>query len=565
MDGDSKESDIGSLLEVNRLDYRLPPSLAVANSRSMKSYPALNQSSNFGDKVTFVLSSGAAYLDLMNSMISFDVVFNDTNGAGTCKGARIPAHCGWLQAIQAYTIVHSSGVELDRQNDCVGEWTQIQNYYNRSQQKRRVQGSLYGLNDSTWPSGVLRNTTTSFSDAIGDDFYSPEIGSTALGAGYYTLSAEGPGSGLGTIPVEFYDDRRWRQKRDLANRTTLEAMGEVATDISGYKEDINLVAGGAAGGTRVHVVIPLAQIAGIFDVDLLAPSFLAAGLRIELQFYSREHFFQKVSIVTGVSPAQVYAAEPWTATQSVTIQNAKIQVESFTLTDSIVRKLSQISAQNGLEWYWDAIHQSSVSTGQKTASFQINRALSRANSVIVKSRSVSRIGAVVYDSYASDPWEVQGVAYDDTTALTVNNTAQDGTMTAFQIQLGAQYIPAAPVKYTEEYLHSALKTFNQFRRSDEVGGVPLWLFKGIDPIFHSLAGAVADPARAGLAIAALPLESSSTLQQSGSAISAQRTAVVNIEFKYARAADGSNMRRLDLFVPYSKLATLYLDSVVVRS
>jgi len=35
------------------------------------------------------------------------------------------AHCGWLQFIKAYRVIHSSGVEPDRQNDTVGEWTQI--------------------------------------------------------------------------------------------------------------------------------------------------------------------------------------------------------------------------------------------------------------------------------------------------------------------------------------------------------------------------------------------------------------------------------------------------------
>ena len=66
----------------------------------------------------------------------------------------------------------------------------------------------------------------------------------------------------------------------------------------------------------------------------------------------------------------------------------------------------------------------------------------------------------------------------------------------------------------------------------------------------------------GLAVSAVPLESSSTLQQSGAAISAQRTAVVNMTWA---KSDDTDDRKIDAFVPYSKLATLFLDSVVVRS
>ena len=192
--------------------------------------------------------------------------------------------------------------------------------------------------------------------------------------------------------------------------------------------------------------------------------------------------------------------------------------------------------------------------------------MSRACCVIIKSRTNANMSGstqAAADSYASDPWQLQGIRYDDTTtAITATNRAMDGTMTAFQVQLGAQYIPALPTVSPQEFLHSALKTFNQYRRSDEVGGVPLWSYMGIDEQY-SFDNARPDQVRAAKAISAVPLESSSTLQQSGSAISAQRTAVVNFEYKYDRTTD--TPRRVDLFVPYSKLATLYLDSVVVRS
>ena len=38
-DQDDSKADISSLLEVNRLDYRLPPSLSVATARSSSAHP----------------------------------------------------------------------------------------------------------------------------------------------------------------------------------------------------------------------------------------------------------------------------------------------------------------------------------------------------------------------------------------------------------------------------------------------------------------------------------------------------------------------------------------------
>jgi hypothetical protein len=550
LDEDYK-ADISSLLEVNRLDYRLPPSLSIATSRAEKHYPALNQQTQMGQPIIFTLSSGASYVDLLNSYISFYVGFSAGINV-VQQGVRMPSHIGWANMFQKYIIIHSSGVELDRQNDAVGEFIQIQNYYNRSREKRRIQGSLYGLNECPYPSAVYRDTTVAYQELAGQTFFN------AIGPG----NAAAPSN-----PAQFPDgiahngqgdyDKRWFGKYSLGGG------GVPVPDYpaGGFWEerDVNVVTaggflpqpgGGAANPAAtqyIQVTIPLSHIAGFFDVDLLAPSFLCAGLRIELYTYPAPYFFQLYPSFGNQNPV-------WDPSQVVTIYNPTINVESFTLTDSIVRKLSQISSQSGLEWYWDAVHQTSTVTAQQSTSIQVSRALSRANNAIIKTRSVNVIQAPTADHFASDPWDLLG----SSTA----NAAVDGTMQAYQVQLGAQYIPALPITTTPQYLHSALKTFNQFRRSDEVGGPTLAEFRAILAIASAANGA-ADTYFGGLAISAVPLESSSTLQQSGAAISAQRTAVVNITWNYARTA--VTQRRVDLFVMYSKLATLFLDSVVVRS
>jgi hypothetical protein len=301
-----------------------------------------------------------------------------------------------------------------------------------------------------------------------------------------------------------------------------------------------------------RVVIPLCQLAGICDHDLLAPSYLTAGLRIELSFYQKEHFFVKQGV--------------WNVADTVTITKPEINLECFQLTDSIVRKLSQISASSGLEWYFDAVHHMSSTMATKQVTVQITRALSRCNNVIVKSRHDSAINRYDQDSLASQPWvyDVPKAGADAVAAAEENGVS--GNLEAFQVQLGAQFIPSQPIQYREDFLHSAMKTFSQFRRSDEVGGVELPTFTGVKKTQGALA--VASTYKPGLAIAAIPLESSSTLQQSGSAISAQRTAVVNLSYANDVGQLGAlpgSLRRVDVFCVYSKLCSLFLDSVVVRS
>lgn len=497
MDDEDSKSDLSSLLEVNRLDYRLPPSLSIATSRSMKTFRSSKHSHIMGEsQVDFQLSSGAAYVDLLNSYLSFEVTFTDA--VGEVENVFIPAHAGFLQMIKGYRVIHSSGVELDRMNTAVGEWTQIQNYYNRSASTRRTTGTLYNMNDSINPQEIK----------------------------HYM-------AGINEV--------------NKANKQILQTAVVSVDDARLHK---------------FRVVIPLAHLAGIFDQDLMAPSFLTAGLRIELEFYPKEHFFIKT--------------DAWSVNTTVQITKPEINLECFQLTDSIVRKLSQISASSGLEWYWDAVHNMTSTMNAKEVTVQVTRALSRANNIVVKARHDSAVGRHNLDSYASLPW-VYGL--DEDVTGTDQEKGASGNMSQFQIQLGAQFIPSQPIQYREDFLHSCMKTWSQFRRNDEVGGIEMPSFTGIK--INAASALAAPPVLAnyalykpGIAVAAVPLESSSTLQQSGSAISAQRTAVCNIEFEHVagQLVDpttgnliNGTLRRVDVFVAYSKLATLFLDSVVVRS
>ncbi len=498
-------ADVGALLEVNRLDFRLPPSLSVATSRAEKHYPALVQDQVMGDTIQFLVSSGAAYVDLMNSYISFDLLFDL---AAANEAIRMSPHVGYANMFQKYVITHSSGVELDRQNAAAGEWAQIKNYYDKSQHKRRVHGSLYCLNDDGRPGNPLWDTNVAYAQGKeGDDGPLGLYDSTTAfnASGYTGFPDGGTTAGYPTAVGNWAPPSKvYLQKERIG--TGADTQSAVVPLSAGYIQSYN------PDDQTVHVVIPLASIAGIFDNGLIAPSFLMSGMRIDLQTYTKEHFFQLWKTPGG-------AAQPT----------------------------------------WNAADQSQVTSQGTSVGLQVNRALSRANNVIVKTRSVNRIGNPAVDSFASDPWKTRQLTSDLSTA----NAAVLSDMNSFQVQLGSEYIPAAPIQDVEDFLHSAIKTFGGFRRIDDVVGVPLWDFIGNQPLLATTAG-TANLILGPLGIAAVPLETSSTLQQAGAAISAQRTAVVNCQYTTARA-DAASARQLDLFIVYSKLATLFLDSTVVRS
>jgi hypothetical protein len=511
------KSDMSALLEVNGLDYRLPPSLSVATSRAMKTYRAQENSYLMGkQRIHMTLSTGAAYVDLLNSYLRFDLVFPAT----VPSDVRLPPHTSLANMFSQIIVTHSSGVEIERIRENLGEWIQIEEYYCKSKDRRRVEGSLYKLNDTAYSShifnGLSRQTAAAYGIVSG-------------------VSAATPPVVTGT-PVEI--------QRGVPNN-----IG-ATNPFSSVNSEV--------GGFTVRCAIPLKMLCGVFKNPNLAPSFLVAGLQIELDTYSPDRFFISGDYSTG-APSGTPENDSFGA-EDVVLRDVELEVECFQLTDSISRKLSQISAASGLEWNFTGLHTHSVQVQGSDLTMQVTRAMSRADSIIVKTRSVSDLNVLWRDSFGSQPW-VRGAKEGGGNTTDTENTGNldlSGNMVAAQVQLGSQYIPSRALKYTEEFIHSALKTFSLFRRHDEPVGVDEAEYSGFRVTKN--AGSAADKWLYGLGILAIPLESSSTLGQSGAAISAQRTANVNMTW-----LSSVPNRQVDLFVPHTKLATLFLDSVVVRS
>jgi hypothetical protein len=449
MESEQKSNEqVNSLLMVNGLDYRFPPTLSVAVSRAHSSYAANQQVYPQGSTLNCTLSSGAQYVNFRESYLTFTVEveglvsggdtyrFASSQIEGTSASEFLPGRNGVMNCFESFRWVHSSGTMMDEMNQDMALWSYVRDRYTWSADQSRSIGSLmdYGLKNA--------------------DAYEFKYDAGA------------------TVP-------------------------SVATNT---------------------YVVPLSCLSDCFNQSQLAPSFLVAGSRIELRLNSFLRAFTKTSAGATANLAAI----------KYSIRNASIVLQQIQLTDSIVRALSNISASSGLEYPFTSIAVNSLTSSSESASIQVSRALSRANAVIVVRRLVEQL---------------------DSPTVAANYQSQcpsHESILEYGVQLGGQTIPLSPIRTQgEAYWHSQV-VFGGLQ--DKMNCVPVSLqnFKGNAT------------ARVSDAIYAVSLETSSTLNQSGSALSSQRVLVFNFRSTVQPS-------RYSLFAPHVRLITSFLDSCIVRS
>lgn len=566
MGGETKSMEAEALASLNNVVYELEPAVSVATSRTMKEYLASNDRHYLGqDPIQINIASGNQFVDLKNSYMSFDVNFENM-GADTFASTRIPQGASWLNLFDFFKITHASGVEVDRQNSQLGVWRQIRTWWDKSAEWRDTVGA-----------GLLNM------------------------ANQYARPYDNVDERIGDYITELH-------QRDL---------GAVGPDTA-YQGSLPI------NNTKQHVVIPLQDLFDWADKDELCPPYLMSGLRLDLKTLAKERFFQRVNDYDKYKEGTVNNYElgddtglddrpggggdivgivykPWNDQSAVFMDNIRVNLCSYSLTDSMTRRIAEISASRGLEWSWNAVAHVSTLNQDETFTMQISQALSRANAIIVKARVVDNINRYDCNHFASLPWipdnarNAAALVADDSTSPSVleyPTHSLDGTCLEMQARVGAMYLPAQPLRGgIKDFYHSALQTFGAMRRADAQVGPTLGDFGGHlktrgfpyrvsppvpaaplppgdnsvtvpfeDIVLTPLAGFPAITT-AAQGIYAIPLESSPNLKQSGLAISAQRTAEVNFRFKPLSVLP--IQRRYDMFIPHTKVATLFLGDVCV--
>jgi len=541
---DSK--NLGSLLDVNQLDYRLAPSLSVAVSRSLKTYPAHRESYSSADldHVIFTATSGGQYVDLLNSYIRFKVSAD--------RPFVIPPKQSMLNLFKGIRLIHSSGEEIDRVNGVLGLWNKLRLGSTACSDRMASQYDLFNYNNKTfdtqykgepWLGHAKAATRLQVGLHVNDTYVSDQADgvrtltwsfdpdspfsepSQFIQRGDWITISSGTEGDIVSIPLQVEavignqvlvldsDPTEVNPAVDAPNAPEEMPPGEAILGVYSAlsSEDTNPY-------DDIDVIIPLACLHDFFNKMRLCPVFLISGLRIELDL---EH------------PDQVFPL-PWesVAKQNYHISNATLDLESIAITDGIARRLAQISGSRGLVWNWTTVFTATSYPNAMDHSVQITKAVSRANQAIFFVRNIAQIQYEYFDSLDSS-----------------SHFNKKHDFTSYQFALGAEFMPVRPMESAKEFQHAALKCWEQFRRVDEL-----------------VSGAAER-----MTTACTSLENSTTLAQAGVAINSQRTAVATMQFandydnEFATFEAFRNKRRVDMFLTAEKIAVIMLDSISLRS
>jgi len=227
--------------------------------------------------------------------------------------------------------------------------------------------------------------------------------------------------------------------------------------------------------TGVDVSIPMSVLSEMFNMEKLLPSYLLAGLRIELLLENADIAFDLDA-----------------GTISYTVDQPRMYLDSHTLTDSVQKALARMSAVEGLDVsfasYYDEVHD--LATGTRNT-LSISKALSRVQDI----RAVHRLTANIITG----------------PALKASLTPLNWDVTKWQASIGSMYFPSHEVDKNTVSYNLAVQGLDQNNHVTYTN----W--------------------KAGESMLRVQLERSQILTGSGIAISANRGATLLQEFASSAA------------------------------
>ena len=296
-EGSSMGGDVRPLFDVNNILYEDVPPLSVSTAKQLKEYiPSGNAEWELGEEpIRLLIPTGQAFVDTKASYISFDVEFR---GFGTTKLSQLrpclPADGSWADVFRETTCTHSSGVEIDRTVDS-GVWNSIKMNYARSREYRDT-----------------------------------------VAAPLFNQDAD---AGLSVVNEHYYKNGSTFADIDAAIHTHNIYPAEMSTEDDSHGLDplsTNI------NDLRPQVVIPMHELLPLWNPTggRLMPPQLAAGQVIDLETYDMHTFFQFTKTLPTTFPpaAQVF------------IRNLRLNVMTYTMTDSVLRAVAEQSMMNGLAY-----------------------------------------------------------------------------------------------------------------------------------------------------------------------------------------------------------------------
>lgn len=206
--------------------------------------------------------------------------------------------------------------------------------------------------------------------------------------------------------------------------------------------------GGVGNGKTQRFAIPMYILSPLFGYGRLMPSMLMSGMRIEITWASPEIAFQcvKNTALTTSTETTVYTSVERVVDYA--IHNPQFVLSSVQLSDSIQRSLNELSATNGLEIVY--CDYSSTKTNSTSALLEINtevrKSCSRALKAFARVRNVSYNAIPFNAGLFTDP--SNGVDDTGIGVRSMNDSFRGEASFPFkeyQWQLGSLYFPQQPV------------------------------------------------------------------------------------------------------------------------
>jgi hypothetical protein len=256
--------------------------------------------------------------------------------------------------------------------------------------------------------------------------------------------------------------------------------------------------------------IPMSEFEGVFNTHRLMPAYLSQGLRIELQI---ENY---ATAVQG------------TAATDAVIKNATMFLDCYELSDNVQHKLNIMSAENGLEFYYEDIFNTSIKSSETEVNIDIKKAVGMALNIITIPRLTANISNAATESLVAE----------SSTAFPLNS---------YQTRFGGNYLPHQPARNVNDMYMNTLYSYRRIFGGD--CNVSFDEYKSTD-------AAATDK---GMCAVSTLLETSNLNSYTGAQLNTSRQVTITVGFTSGKA------RTIDTFLTYVRVCRVFLNNVVIRS
>lgn len=374
-------------MSLNKLTYTLDPDLSVCVSRTYKTH--FFQSKNYlpGATAVCIVNSGADYIDAQNSYLKVTV---KNTGARPTSFGPLGSACNLFSRI---IITSRSGEEIERV-ESLNLLCSHRHALTKNTDWFRTVGAAAGYVDRTkFPLNHFPNVLTGPGHEINTP-YGGEANPQAATFNSWVL-----GTPANTLNPSI------QNMITLAHAAGQRALNAVSAGGDLYGERFRTVIEASlieAGESRTFC-IPVTLISGLFEsTNRLLPSHLMSGLRIDLHLEEAHKALVNLYDKTAGAPH---------TEANYTIENMELELDSYTLTDSVQRALNEVAATSGLELPYKS-HFTTTGTWDPATggSVEIRKAVSRALGVITTTKysDTEKTHASHWDSMRSTPFNLTG-------------------------------------------------------------------------------------------------------------------------------------------------------------